>query len=233
VGQPTLHYLVSGKAKRCRASIRRGLARQFKIKEGWLAGDPNSAPFRDRNLARAERQGTIISPEERRQELPPLAELRVARLLEDCLRRWEQDVDSGVANLPDEGTRLGVICRNYSGEARIDWLGDFLETFLFGPKFLRLLIYGIPKRLGKAESELLHWYWKSDVDFTSAWVETLQALLGPWLEGHMPLDYEGCYGSLEAGIARDSQFFHRARQEGALEAAFPIIRRARSKPRQR
>jgi hypothetical protein len=225
--QPTLHAILSGKTKRCRASKRAALARQFGIQEGWLAGDPDSGPFNDRQMVLAERQGTTFEPWEWRTSPPALTELRAARLLDDCLQRWNEDLAQGLAPPPEPGTLLGDVCNSYKGESLTVWLGTFLERHLLEPYFFRLPIYGIPERVSEREAELLLWYWSRDDDFTTAWISALERLLAPWLEKKRHLDYAACYRLIQASIDQQGAFFKRAKREGALNEALPVLLKKR------
>jgi hypothetical protein len=214
--QPTLQYIVSGKTKRCRISKRAVLASEFGIQETWLAGEQDAGPFRNRQLDWAEQQGTNILPGERRAGLPPLVELRAARLIEGCLRRWGRELASGIAPPPDADSLLGQVWANYKGKSLFLWLGAYFEDFLFSPKVLRAQVYEFPHLFREDEADLFGWYWSLDAQFTLAWITTLDRLLSPWLTGRRRLDYPACYRLLEKLREDERALFFRAKRGGAL-----------------
>jgi transcriptional regulator with XRE-family HTH domain len=214
MNQPTLQYVVSGKTKRCRASRRAVLANEFGVQEAWLAGEQEAGPFYDRQLAWAEQHGTIVLPEERQVALPPLAQLRAARLVETCLERWERDLAEGIAPPPDRHSVLGQVRGNYKGKDLTLWLGTYLEYLLCSASILRMKLYEYPQLRSGADSGLFTWFLSRDEKFTVAWISALEQLLSPWIEGLRQLDYPACYRLLEELARNQKEFVHRVRRGG-------------------
>jgi hypothetical protein len=221
IPQPTLQYVVSGKTRRCRASMLTTLARRFDVQERWLRGDKDAGPFRDRLDADAEAHGTIFREGERRVGLPLLLELRAARLVERCLDRWEQDLASGVAPPPDRYSLLGEVRIEMREERRALWLGAYLEYVLMSAHVFRQRIYEFPTEPTLEDTDLYRWLTSKDDAFATAWLTALEHLLSPWLEGERRLDYEACYDFLEASRRTNGRMFERARRAGILEALWP------------
>ena len=161
-------------------------------------------------------------PGERRTGLPPLVELRAARLIEACLRRWGRDLANAITPPPDPDSLLGQVRANYKGESLVLWLGAYLEHFLFSPKLLRAQVYEFPELFGEGDADLFGWYWSQDAKFTLAWITALDQLLSPWIEGRRRLDYAACYGFLEKLSGSERALFCRAKRGGALRVVMPM-----------
>jgi hypothetical protein len=214
--QPTLQYVVAGRTRRCRASNRAALALEFGVQEAWLEGRSDSGPFHDRQLARAKQQGTTVLPDELRVDLPPLAELRAARLIEACLTKWEQDLRKGIAPPPKPESLLGQVRAHYKGQDLTLWLGSYLESLVLSARTFRSLLYRFPQRLTETHSDLLSWYLSQDERFTAEWIRAVSELLKPWIEGRRQLDYTACYSLLERLRESQGALLRRAKRGGAL-----------------
>lgn len=192
VPQPTLHYIVAGKTKRCRRSVRDALANELGVLSGWLGGDLESGPFRNRNLRRIQQlPNTTVFPDEFLPEPPPLAQLRATRLIEDIVAAWERDLASGLA--PEPPGVLAEVRKEMSGAERRAWLGEYFEGLLISAATFKPHIYQFPEKLTARDQELVEWWRKDDGGFAAAWVDALSRLLRPWLDGHQRLNYPACY----------------------------------------
>ena len=195
--QPTLHCMVSGKTKTCRQKLRRALARTLKIKEAWLGGDPNAGPHDDRLLRLAAEDAHIeVRPDEYQTQPPPLAQLRGANLIDQCLSRWEEDLAAGIAPVPP-GT-LGEVYQSLEGDTRRAWFGAYLSNLLFSPSTFRAQVYQFPGAPGEGDFELISWWVSNEDSFAAHWIMALRELLDPWLEGERSLNYPACYALLGA-----------------------------------
>jgi len=221
VNQPTLTYVINGKTKRCHKSLLDALAARFGVLPGWLSGDPDFAPFEERLQATAMAQGTEFSPEELRQGLPPLVELKATKLIQECLDRWEDDLESGTA--PSPPGVLGELRETRTRDQWRAWTGTYLYGLLLNARTFKPHIYQFPAKLTADDAEFVHWWMSEDDGFAAAWIDALSRLLRPWLDGQRALDYAACYRFLAHVYERS-----RGLIRGAEHEAFAKVRKTRS-----
>jgi len=198
VRQPTLYYVCSGKNRRCRRSLLEKMAKRFRVQRRWLEGDPDAGPYVDRQVELAKRQGTVFDPWELREGLPPFAELRASKLVDDILGAWQRDLRSGVAPAPPPDTTIGQVWRDMNEENRWIWIGAWLERLILQPTVYRQLAYRLPGKITAGQAELFDWLGSPDDSMSASLVDVLERLLAPWLEGSRPLNYPAAYAFLQA-----------------------------------
>lgn len=201
IPQPTLHMIVSGSSRRCRASLLAKLSKRLRVVRPWLEGKADAGPFERQQALAAEAQGTTFEPWEQRRfmdPLPPLAKLRAATLVEGILQAWERDLAAGVAPPPPPETVLGRVWEGMDITQRRVWIGAWLEGLVSLPDFYRPFAYALPERIDASNADVLDWLETPDQALTTALTEALQRLLGPWLDGERRLNYGAAYAFLEA-----------------------------------
>lgn len=205
VPQPTLHWAVTGKSKRCRRSLLGKLARRLGIDPKWLRGEPDAGPFARRQATLAEQQGTVFETWERDHffpSLPPMAELRAGTLVEAMMTAWARDLESGAAPEPSENTKIGSVWHKMDEAGRHVWIGAWLEDLLLTPQVYRPFAYSLPERIGAEDVDLLDWLEEKDDSFSISMITVLETLLSPWFNGVRALDYAAAYGFLEVLAVR-------------------------------